>query len=221
MPRNEEGEYELVLGTPQLLSVLFIIVVLFGVVFSLGYFMGRSTAPVSAGPPAQSPAGEMGERTAARPEPAGQALPPSAQTEAAESSQTGQGQPGGAAAAGPAAEQPSGVSSSGTNPVSRSPAEAQTAAATPAPPSAPAAAASYPEPAPGQTFLQVAAVSQSEAEFVADVLKRKGFAALVAPGPNERLFRVLVGPLKDAEEIAKTKKALEEAGFRSAYVRKY
>ncbi|MGB9606069.1 MAG: SPOR domain-containing protein, partial [Bryobacteraceae bacterium] len=79
----------------------------------------------------------------------------------------------------------------------------------------------YPEPTPGQTFLQVAALRRTEAELLVDVLKRKGFPALVAPGPSETLFRVLVGPLKDQEEIAQMRRRLEDAGFRSSYVRKY
>ena len=42
MPRNEDGEMELVLGNKQLLSVLFILVVLLGVFFTMGYVVGRN-----------------------------------------------------------------------------------------------------------------------------------------------------------------------------------
>src|SRR5260221_4456118 len=42
MPRNEDGEMELVLGNRQLLSVLFILVVLLGVFFTMGYIVGRN-----------------------------------------------------------------------------------------------------------------------------------------------------------------------------------
>ena len=119
---------------------------------------------------------------------------------------------------------PAGAEATATPP----PAPPPTAEATPAakPTSAATTAAGsgtplYPEPAPGQTFLQVAAVRRAEAESLVDVLKRKGFPALVAPGPSETLFRVLVGPLKDEDDIARTRQRLEEAGFRSSYVRKY
>ena len=44
MPTNEEGEFELVLGNKQLLSVFFLIVLLLGVFFSMGYIVGRNTA---------------------------------------------------------------------------------------------------------------------------------------------------------------------------------
>src|ERR1700758_468058 len=43
-----DGEYELVLGNRQLLSAFFIIVILFGVFFTMGYVVGRNSAPASA-----------------------------------------------------------------------------------------------------------------------------------------------------------------------------
>ena len=42
MPKNEEGEFELILGNKQLLSVFFIVVVLLGVFFTMGYIVGRN-----------------------------------------------------------------------------------------------------------------------------------------------------------------------------------
>src|SRR5216110_1051073 len=45
MPRNDEGEFELVLGNSQLLSGFFIVVLLFGIFFSLGYIVGRHSSP--------------------------------------------------------------------------------------------------------------------------------------------------------------------------------
>src|SRR5437660_7037498 len=45
MARNEEGEFELVLGNRQLLSGFFIVVMLFGIFFSLGYIVGRHSSP--------------------------------------------------------------------------------------------------------------------------------------------------------------------------------
>jgi len=219
MPRNEEGEYELVLGTPQLLSIIFVVVVLFGVVFSIGYFMGRSTAPQPAAVSTEaSSAAAAGQR---RPVPVG---PPPAVEQAG-----GPGTPeakvsGTVPVGGPAPSEPAPTATAETS-----------APAPPAPeakPAAPAAQASppigaeaqpapYSEPRPGQTFLQVAAVRRGDAERLVATLKQKGFAAVIAPGPSETVFRVLVGPLNDPDEIAQTRKALEEAGYHSAYVRKY
>jgi uncharacterized membrane protein len=45
LPRTEDGEFELVLGNKQLLSVFFIMVVLLGVFFAMGYIAGRNSAP--------------------------------------------------------------------------------------------------------------------------------------------------------------------------------
>jgi hypothetical protein len=44
MPKTEDGEYELLLGNRQLLSIFFIVVVLLGAGFTLGYMMGRESA---------------------------------------------------------------------------------------------------------------------------------------------------------------------------------
>src|SRR5438105_3908310 len=50
MARNDEGEFELVMGNRQLLSGFFIVVMLFGIFFTMGYIVGRnsSAAPSSA-----------------------------------------------------------------------------------------------------------------------------------------------------------------------------
>jgi cell division septation protein DedD len=45
MPRNDEGEFELVLGNKHLLSLFFIVVVLLGVFFAMGYIVGRNSVP--------------------------------------------------------------------------------------------------------------------------------------------------------------------------------
>jgi cell division septation protein DedD len=69
-------------------------------------------------------------------------------------------------------------------------------------------------------YLQVLAVARAEADVLAEVLAKKGFRALVAPGPNEKVFRVLVGPAKDATDAAKLKTELEAAGFKP-FIKKY
>src|SRR5581483_12189253 len=45
MKNNETGEFELVLGNRQLLSGFFIVVLLFGVAFAMGYIVGRNSSP--------------------------------------------------------------------------------------------------------------------------------------------------------------------------------
>src|ERR671930_175914 len=48
MARSEDGEFELILGNKQLLSVFFIVVVLLGVFFTMGYIVGKNSLPQEA-----------------------------------------------------------------------------------------------------------------------------------------------------------------------------
>src|SRR5690242_10721564 len=65
-----DGEYELVLGNRQLLSAFFIVVVLFGVFFTMGYVVGRNSGP---GPSTASATSTPANGQ--RPEAAGPAIP--------------------------------------------------------------------------------------------------------------------------------------------------
>ena len=46
MTPDQDREFELVLGNKQLLSVLFVVFVLLGVFFAMGFVMGRNSVPV-------------------------------------------------------------------------------------------------------------------------------------------------------------------------------
>src|SRR5579872_4423837 len=48
LPQNEDGEFELILGNRQLLSVFFIVVILLGVFFTMGYIVGRNSGSATA-----------------------------------------------------------------------------------------------------------------------------------------------------------------------------
>ena len=185
MPRNEtselEGhEFELVLGNKQLLSVFFIVVILLGIFFTMGYVVGRNSAPVDA---------------ARKAEPYDRQNAPSAMP----------------TASAPAPRETPAV-------VSEAPAPRAAEPAARKPIEIPPVTVSQPQA--GMTYLQVLAVAKPEAEVLAEVLAKKGFHALVAPGPNEKVFRVLVGPAKDATDIGKLKTDLETAGFKPI-VKKY
>jgi cell division septation protein DedD len=79
--------------------------------------------------------------------------------------------------------------------------------------SKPAAPAAGAEASGGQSYLQLTATTQHEAEVYADVLKKKGFKAITSAVPDKPgLVRVLVGPIADSE-INKTKSDLKAAGF--------
>ena len=65
-------------------------------------------------------------------------------------------------------------------------------------PLAPAKAVANNQPAPGQTYLQLAATSQHEADIMVDVLRKKSFKAMaVEIEEKPGTFRVLVGPVTD------------------------
>jgi cell division septation protein DedD len=202
-----EGEYELVLGNRQLLSAFFIIVILFGVFFTMGYVVGRNSTPgVSA-----STSG------AQRPEAAAVPVPAASQPASA-----------------PAKEEAKEAEPADTKPVETKPVETkpvETAPVAPpekhpakveAPPRRAAAPKSAPgsagavavNPGPGNMYLQVMAVEQPQAGVVMDTLKQKGFPVVLAQSPNPTLFRVMVGPYADAASLGKSKAQLENAGFK-------
>jgi len=214
MPRNEEGEIELTVGNKQLLSIVFVLFVLFGVVFSMGYFFGRANSsgdatPVAARPPdSATPAG--------RPAAAGPEAPP--QTPAGAPSQPAAEpplEPGEGRVTGPEGP-PTAQPAASTAPSSPRASPATPAAGQPPAPPKPAPAPIGAAPQPGQTFLQVAAIKREQAQILADVLKDKGYRAVLVPitVDGQQLYRTLVGPLRDASETAKTKADLESAGFR-------
>jgi cell division septation protein DedD len=190
MKNGETGEFELVLGNKQLLSGFFIVVILFGVFFTMGYIVGRSSSPAQRVPAAAPAAPEANADGAASP-----VIPPA--------------QPGGPAAETPApAQAPAPEDASHREPAA--PAAQTEAPKTPAPaPQAPAAAA---ESTAGEIYLQVMAVKRPEAEVVVKALRDKGFRASMGPGPND-LVRVLVGPFADGASLGTAKANLENAGF--------
>jgi cell division protein FtsN len=207
---NEDGEFELLLGNRQLVSLFLIVVILLGVFFSMGYIVGRNSA-------ASSPTADTASRA---PDAAKPVVVENPSRPAAPRSET-------ASAEGPAPKvepkpepplpethPPDVPRSSSPKPVER-PVEPKLEK-----PSPTSARAVFEEPRPGQNFLQVVAAPRADAELVAETLMKKDFKARVAPGPNPTVFRVLVGPLKDAPDMAETRTRLEAAGFRPI-VRRY
>ncbi|MCE5308313.1 MAG: SPOR domain-containing protein [Acidobacteriales bacterium] len=216
MPRSEEGEFILELGHRQLLSVFFIVVILLGVSFTMGYIVGRNSAPVAAAVPAS---GQV--TTAVSQQPAANE-PPLSPGQVQVNQIEPLAQPTGtmpAQAPVQATEPPAAA------PVTTRPLPAAPAAAAPAKVPAPETndrktVQSNGQALPGHTYLQVMAVKKADAELTAGILRKKGFTVIVVPVPGDALYRVLVGPLKDAAALAKTKMDLEAANFKSM-ARKY
>jgi hypothetical protein len=196
MPRNVDGEYEILLGNKQLLSVFFIVVILLAVFFSMGYVLGRRSpvATAQSRPEINPPAPVASPSGFADPVPPAVAPVPV---------------PARASAPDPAVQ----VKDSGR---AQQPPAAEPPKMTASQPAATVQAA----PAEGQTYLQATAAKRADAELVASVLKKKGFPVVLAPGPSESVVRVLVGPLTGPESLAKTRSGLEAAGFKP-FTRKY
>src|SRR5438445_6054043 len=74
MPKNDTGEFELVLGNRQLLSGFAVVAILFGVFFAMGYIVGRNSTPSAR----LSAEAQAGQPPAAPPEPARTQNPPAA-----------------------------------------------------------------------------------------------------------------------------------------------
>lgn len=212
-PTKSEGEYELVLGNRQLLSAFFIIVILFGVFFTMGYVVGRNSAPstVALLPPTVA--------TSVKPEavpPAATPPPVTAPTETAKEPAPVETKP-----TTPEKTAPPPEKTAATPPVKRPAAEkaaakhAEKAVAKPVEKASATNATSAPviTPGPGRMYLQVLAVGQPQAGVVVDTLQGKGFPARLGQGPNG-LFRVLVGPYGDTAALGKAKAELESAGFK-------
>jgi cell division septation protein DedD len=205
MPKNEDGEFELILGNRQLLSVFFIVVVLLGVFFTMGYIVGRNSSPALLA--------DSGRKTETRPivvdRPA-----PSGGSPTAGGSESAAESPTPEASTTPAAPPPRQAAQPAPEP-KRPPERAETK---------PESASPTPDvPAAGSTYLQVAAVAKTEAELFVDVMAKKGFHALYTTAPIPNTYRVLVGPFQDSSAVAQARADLNKAGFKGfeAIVRKY
>jgi cell division septation protein DedD len=204
--RNHEGEFELVLGNRQLLSGFFVVALLFGVAFAMGYIVGRNSIPspkAQAETTAPAPAASQNRPQPAPPEakpPEQQPPPPGDETAAATGTQ--------------AASEPEPA----TQPAKDGP-----AAAAPLPhddprPFVPSPAGGLSEPEPG-TYWQVTAIAQPQAEVFAKVLRDKGFRVSLTQG-TKNLTRVLVGPYPDRESLGRAKSDLEGSGFHPVILKK-
>lgn len=174
------------LGNRQLLSIFFIVVVLLGMGFTLGYILGRNSAPAATTADSTA-AGKKADGNAQALEPT-----PAPKPEAA---------PFGAKPREEIVESP------------RKAAPVETVAQADA-----GKPFKFGPPPAGSVFIQVAAVSKTDAELEATTLGKQGFPAWVAPNEkNAELFSVLVGPYEDKADLAKAKADLEQLGFKKAF----
>jgi len=211
MPKNEDGEFELILGNRQLLSVFFIVVILLGVFFTMGYIVGRNSAPVIADATHKGDAKPLVVDSSSRtPEPAASPSTPPKETavQQPEPPKPVEEKPVETAKA----EPPPKLKAEPEKPA-KAKSEAKAEAREKAKKEAKAEKAKPSLGEPSGTYLQLAATTQREAEIMVDVLRKKDFKAIAAEVPEKPgLFRVLVGPVGDSA-VNKTRSDLQGAGF--------
>ena len=209
MLQTDSGESEIVLGNKQLVGIFFVVAILLGVAFAGGYMVGRSS---TAKKPATIAATDTAGPTAPNASAAGAAAsnPAGGETRTVSPDASASDQSASSNAAG-TAEAPLGSAKRNKNPEKPSTSAPETASAT----------GGF-APQGGQTFLQVTAVGRDEAAGVADVLRKKGFHAHAVPVPgSSAMYRVIVGPVKDAGDLASTRDELRKAGFGKVFVQHY
>ncbi len=72
----------------------------------------------------------------------------------------------------------------------------------------------------GETYLQVGIIEKGVAMLWAEGLRTHGLDAFVAPGPNDALWRVVIGPLANQQAFRNAKTELEKFGI-TAFGRVY
>lgn len=215
--KNSGGDF--VLESRHLVGLFLLLVVIFGVVFTLGYLLGRGQydsqlrAAVGA-PPGEAqaaPAPPSAGKSKSSAQPADNPTPAaknnsdwdfyhSADPQPTQERLQPPPKPAPAAPTAPAmAHKPTLVAS-----------------AKPAKPAKASPAAASPMAPRGVYMLQVAAVlHQEDALALAQALQQKKFAAIVVPPGSDKYYRVQVGPYSDNQAATKARQDLEDKGFKS------
>jgi cell division septation protein DedD len=198
MPRNETGEFELVLGNRQLLSGFAVVAILFGVFFAMGYIVGRNSTPSARLLASEGPQSASGG-TAGQPDPGRTQNQPTGQQTAASAPDVSAANPAHPPVAAEVTPQPPRPPERTAKPVEK-------------PPEA-APAVQNAESLQTGTYLQVIATIKTDAEVISKSLQDRRFPAIITPSSLEGRFRVLVGPYKDATALGGAKTELENLGF--------
>ena len=210
--KEKKSGGDFVLESRHLVGLFLLLVVIFGVVFTLGYLMGRSQydskVRAAVGPPSESDerAVPPAAKSKTKPEPEESPVPKknsdwdfyrSAEPQAA--SDRLQPPPKSFAASAPAAAGKSAGASSKS-----------------AKPAKPSMGSGDPLIPKGAIMLQVAAVlHQDDALALAQALQQKKFPAFVITPGADKLYRVQVGPYPDNQSASNARQQLEAKGFKS------
>jgi hypothetical protein len=215
LPAEAPEEFEIVLGRRQIASLLFVATVILAVLSAVSYLAGKSISPkerpgVPAVPAVAAVTGSM---------PAAEVLPPAPTAPTIDAHITSTSPPPAATPAIAAAKSPAlnrsipNASTITVAPMTVALRSVASRGAAPAVlPEVSTEAPMFAEPVGGAMYLQMGAVDKGAAAIFAEGLRKRGFPSFVATGPNATLFRVLIGPLRDAAAYARTKDALDRIG---------
>jgi cell division protein FtsN len=195
MPARDEGEFELILGNRQIILVFFILVLLLGLFFAMGFLVGRSVGSRQAVSAQQTPA-QVPISVDATKSPSREVVASPAPAEKREET------------AAPEQTPPS------------EPAQKQAEAA---PKQAAVPGKLFIEQPPAGTYLQAAATQRADAEtMLSYLISKTGLSGYVTPSPKSpELCRVLIGPLSGNEQIAEARAKLNAVGVTNAILVKY
>jgi cell division septation protein DedD len=233
MASREEEEFELVLGNKQLLSLFFLVVVLFGVFFSFGYTVGYGrgensrTREVASAEPVEEPAQKVQlPETLLESAPKPTEPPEAAKKEPVVAASQQASPPPAPTRTTPAQAVPKPSPVEETKKSSPAPPPQKTAAATKtSTPKTSAVAKTSPparsSPPPtttaagGNLQLQISAVRvKGDAEVYVQQLKAKGHPALLSDR-GDGWYRVMVGPFNSDSDAKDYQKRLEQEGVDS------
>ncbi len=71
----------------------------------------------------------------------------------------------------------------------------------------------FADPKNGAVYIQMGAVEKGVSVIFAEGLRKHGLQAFVAPGPSEKIFRVLIGPLPDPASYLRAKDTVDKIGL--------
>jgi cell division septation protein DedD len=211
--REKKSGGDFVLESRHLVGLFMLLVVIFGVVFTLGYLLGRSQYDsklrAAVGPPPGSDvqAASSVSKSKTKPESEDAQLPKknsdwdfyhSADAPKSEDHLQPPPKPATATAQPAAAPKPAAVASKAVKSAKFT------------------GGADGPLIPKGAIMLQVAAVlHQDDALALAQALQQKKFPAFVIPPGTDKLYRVQVGPYSDNQAASKARQELEAKGFKS------
>jgi DedD protein len=234
---DEEPEEELshdtevTLSPGALLWIFFGLVLLCGLCFGMGYWLGHRASG-----PAQTNAARQATQTAAPDEEplqgSGSIPKPSAEAQApivppAQPPDNGQAQPAPAAAGpNPANPPPNQAPANQSGAAPRAPASAPTAQPQPQVRPAFSGASNAPQvaqaapnvrqalPGPGQLMVQIAAVShQDDADVLVNALRKRGYSATARRDPGDGMIHVRIGPFTTREDANRMARRLLDDGY--------